>query len=67
MKDVEVQKYEDKDVAEQMVVPPDREGIPDPQLLVEHFNDGIDDLVKKHWTPGSNYNIKIFVYENEFL
>ena len=48
MKDVEAQEYEDKDVAEKMVVPPEREGIPYSKLLVEHLNDGIDDLVKKH-------------------
>ena len=64
MKDVEVQKYEDKDVAEQMVIPPDREGIPHPQLLVEHFNDGIDDLVKKHWTQGKIIILKYLALQN---
>ena len=48
MKDVEAQEYEDEDVAEKMVVPPDREGIPHPKFLVEHLNDGVDDLVEKH-------------------
>ena len=48
VKDVEVQEYEDKDVAQEMVVPPEREGVPRPELLVEHLDRAIDDLVEKH-------------------
>ena len=66
MKDVEAQEYEDKDVAEKMVVPPDREGIPHPKLLVEHLNDGVDDLVKKHLSQSQIIIWKWFA-ENEFL
>ena len=66
MKDVEAQEYEDKDVAEKMVVPPDREGIPHSKLLVEHLNDGIDDLVKKHYSQWQIIMLK-YLLENEFL
>ena len=48
MKNVEVEKYEDEDVAEKMVTPPNREGMPYPKLLVEHLHERVDDLVKKH-------------------
>ena len=48
MKNVEVEKYEDEDVAEKMVTPPNGEGMPYPELLVEHLHERVDDLVKKH-------------------
>ena len=35
-----------------MVKPPEREGVPRPELLVEHLDRAIDDLVEKHWDQG---------------
>ena len=52
LEDVEVQEDEDEDVAEEMVQPPETEGIPRPELLVEHLNRAVDDLVEKHWDQG---------------
>ena len=62
MKNVEVEKYEDEDVAEKMVTPPNGEGMPNPELLVEHLHERVDDLVKKHWSQ--IMILKYLVFQN---
>ena len=66
MKNVEVEKYEDEDVAEKMVTPPNGEGMPYPELLVKHLHERVDDLVKKHYSQWQIIMLK-YLLENEFL